>query len=122
MKIKKILLIIAGTFFTVLGVIGIVMPLLPTTPFLLLAAACYTRSSERLYRWLINNKYLGTFIRNYRSGRGISIKMKAMSIFVLWATIIYSAFWVADDIWLRIILFLVASGVTIHLVKIKTMR
>ena len=69
-------LIIIGSFFTGLGILGLFLPLLPTTPFLLLAAACYIRSSERFYNWLINNKWLGNYIKNYLEGKGVSLKAK----------------------------------------------
>jgi uncharacterized membrane protein YbaN (DUF454 family) len=70
---KRRLLIVAGTLFTGLGIIGIFVPILPTTPFLLLAAACFMRSSERFYHWLINNRILGAYVRDYMEGKGIPI-------------------------------------------------
>ena len=90
--LRKWVLIIVGSFFTGLGIIGIFLPLLPTTPFLLLAAACYIRSSERLYSWLINNKWVGRYIKNYLEGKGIPLKSKVLSISALWITIGYSVF------------------------------
>ncbi len=80
-------LIIVGSFFAGLGILGIFLPLLPTTPFLLLAAACYIRSSERLYNWLMNNKWIGRYIKNYIEGKGIPLKSKVLSISALWITI-----------------------------------
>ncbi|MFP4527197.1 MAG: YbaN family protein [Candidatus Kapaibacterium sp.] len=111
-----------GTFFVGLGALGIFIPLLPTTPFLLLAAACFLRGSDRMYAWLINNKYLGPFIINYREQRGISLKLKGLTIFILWGTILYSVFEVANLLWLKIILIVIAIGVTIHLIAIRTLR
>src|SRR3972149_1076318 len=97
MKLKKnrvvrALLIVAGTISLVFALIGIVMPVLPTTPFLLLTVACYCRSSERLYRWLINNKWFGEYIRNYQEGKGIPLKTKVFALTVLWPTIILAIF------------------------------
>jgi uncharacterized membrane protein YbaN (DUF454 family) len=66
----RILLVIAGTLFVGLGIIGIFIPVLPTTPFLLLAAACYARSSRKFHEWLLNNRWFGDYIRNYLQGKG----------------------------------------------------
>lgn len=111
-----------GTFFLCLGVIGIVLPLLPTTPFLLLAAACYIRGSERMYKWLLGNKWFGEYIKNYREGRGVPLKVKVLSISFLWAAIGFSAFFVVDIFWIRIILIAIAIGVSIHIISLKTLR
>ena len=89
---KKFFLIFAGFLFTALGVIGIFLPLLPTTPFLLLAAAAFFRSSEKYYRWLLDNKYLGKYIKNYREKRGIPSRAKITALILLWISIGYSAF------------------------------
>ncbi len=118
----KYLLIIAGSLFVILGIIGIFLPLLPTTPFLVLAAMCYTKSSEKFYNRLMNNKYLGNYIKNYREGNGITLKTKILSISFLWITITYSAIFVINILWLRIILFLIAICVTIHILYIKTLK
>ena len=72
----KVFLISIGTFFVGVGIVGIFVPILPTTPFLLIAAALYARSSKKFYNWLINNKIFGRFIKNYRAGKGIPLKIK----------------------------------------------
>lgn len=118
----KPLLIASGTVCVGLGMLGIFLPLLPTTPFLLLAAACYIRSSEKFYRWLIANRWFGRYIRNYREGRGVPFSTKVMAISLLWITIGYSAFFVVDILAVRILLILIAAGVTVHLVLLKTYR
>lgn len=120
-SITKVLLIIIGTISLVLGIIGIILPLLPTTPFLLLSATCYFRSSERFYNWLLNNRYLGEYIRNYREGRGIPLRTKVIAISLLWLTISYSAIFIVPIVYVKVLLFLIAIGVTIHLLKIKTL-
>jgi uncharacterized membrane protein YbaN (DUF454 family) len=116
------LLIVAGTFFVVIGIIGIFLPILPTTPFLLLAAWCYARSSEKFYNWLINNKWFGTYIKNYREGRGVPIKVKVLSISFLWLTIIFSVVFIVSNFYIRIILIGIAIGVTIHVLTIRTLK
>ena len=120
--LSRWVLIIVGSFFTGLGIIGIFLPLLPTTPFLLLAAACYIKSSERLYNWLMNNKWIGRYIKNYLEGKGIPLKSKVLSISALWITIGYSVFFVVNIFPVRIILILIAIGVTIHLLSIRTFK
>lgn len=116
------LLIVSGTVCVGLGMLGIFLPLLPTTPFLLLAAACYIRSSEKFYRWLIANRWFGRYIRNYREGRGVPLSTKVMAISLLWITIGYSAGFVVDILAVRILLILIAVGVTAHMVLLKTYR
>ena len=106
----------------VLGILGILLPLLPTTPFLLLAAACYFRSSERFYNWLMNNKWLGNYIKNYREKKSIPLKVKVLTLSILWLTIGYSVFFVVNILLLRVILILIAIGVTIHVLSIRTLE
>lgn len=121
-KLIKGILIVTGTFFLGLGIIGIFLPILPTTPFLLLAAACYARSSKRFYDWLLNNKWFGSYIKNYREGKGIPLKVKILSITFLWITIIFSAFFIVTILFVRIILIIIAIGVTIHIITIRTLN
>jgi uncharacterized membrane protein YbaN (DUF454 family) len=115
-------LIIAGNFFVALGILGIFFPLLPTTPFLLLAAACYFRSSEKFYNRLMNNKWLGNYIKNYREKKSIPLKVKVLSLSFLWLTIGYSVFFVVNIFLLRVILILIAIGVTIHVLSFRTLK
>ena len=112
----------AGTLAVALGVLGMFLPVLPTTPFLLLAAFCYARSSERFYRWLLYNRWFGDYIRNYREGRGIPLREKVLTLMALWATIGFTILYVVTSWWGRLILVAIAAGVTIHLVKTKTFR
>jgi hypothetical protein len=101
-----------------LGVVGIFLPLLPTTPFLLLAAALFAKSSERYYQWLLNNKWFGKYIRNYREGKGVPIRIKLMAISLIWITILLS-FLLIDISWIRILLITIATGVSIHILLIR---
>lgn len=121
-RLVKWVLIVAGTFFVGIGIIGIFLPLLPTTPFLLLATACFSRSSKRFYNWLVNNKRFGKYIKNYREGKGIPLKVKVSSILLLWITIIFSAVFVVSILFIKIILILVAVGVTMHILSILTLK
>lgn len=119
-RVLKLLLISVGTVFLVLGVIGIFLPIVPTTPFLLLAAACYARSSKRFYDWLINNKLFGSFIKNYRDGRGVPLKVKVFTLSLLWVTIVFSVFVIITITMVKLILVIIAFGVSIHILTIKT--
>ncbi|OGO00154.1 MAG: hypothetical protein A2Y90_00010, partial [Chloroflexi bacterium RBG_13_52_12] len=115
----KRLFILAGTILMIIGIIGIFVPVLPTTPFLLLAAACYARGSDRLYRWLLNNRVFGGYIRSYVEGRGMPLKIKLFSILLLWITIGLTVTLGVEHIAIRIGLILIAIGVTLHISLIK---
>jgi uncharacterized membrane protein YbaN (DUF454 family) len=119
---KRRLLIAAGTVCAGLGIIGIFVPILPTTPFLLLAAACYMRSSERSYRWLTNNRIFGAYVRNYIEGRGMPIKIKIFTILLLWLAIGLTVTFAVQDSVVRIILICIAVGVTVHIALIRKRR
>jgi hypothetical protein len=112
--------IFGGTVCVGLGVLGIFLPVLPTTPFLLLAAFCYGRGSKRFYHWLVYRSRVGSYIRNYQSGRGIPLKQKMLTIALLWLTIGSTIGLVALAWWLKVGMVIVAIGVTIHLVRMKT--
>ena len=116
---KRRLLIGAGTLSTGLGIIGVFVPILPTTPFLLLAAACYMRSSKRFYQWLINNRIFGTYVRYYIEGKGLPIRIKLFTILLLWLAIGLSITFGVQNIVIRIVLICIAIGVTIHISLIK---
>jgi hypothetical protein len=121
-KLKRGLLIVAGTIFLVIGTIGIVIPVLPTTPFLLIATACYLRGSEKLHNWMLNNRVIGEFIKNYKEGKGISIKHKIFTITFLWLTIMISTLYAVNLLYLRIILIIIALIVTTHILSLPTYK
>jgi uncharacterized membrane protein YbaN (DUF454 family) len=118
-KFKRNILLTAGTISVAIGIVGIFIPLLPTTPFLLLAAACYLRSSERFYHWLLNNRLFGNYIRNYVEGRGMPAKIKIFTIALLWITIGVSLGITSPNMVVKIVLVLIAIGVTLHIILIK---
>ena len=121
-KLKKYTYIGLGTISTIIGIIGIFIPILPTTPFLLLAAYLFSKSSERFLHWLLTNKLCGNYIDNYRSGRGLPLKQKILTVVFLWLTIGFSAFVFVDKLWVQVLLLLIALAVTLHLIMIKTCR
>ncbi|MFH1542643.1 MAG: YbaN family protein [bacterium] len=116
----RIFLIILGTFFVGLAFLGVVLPLLPTTPFLLLAAACYARSSDKFYNWLMTNRLFGEYIRNYRAGKGIPVKTKILAISLLWLTIGYSTIFVISVLIGKVSMMLIAAGVSWHLTSLPS--
>jgi uncharacterized protein len=118
--IKRIALAVCGTVCVALGAVGMFMPVLPTTPFLLLAAVCYGRSSKRFYDWLMTNRWCGAYIRNYREGRGIPRQQKGLTILLLWMTIGSTAGFAVSLWWVRLVLIGIAVAVTAHLLRIKT--
>jgi uncharacterized membrane protein YbaN (DUF454 family) len=119
---KKYFFIGLGSLFTLLGITGIFIPILPTTPFLVLAAYLFARSSERCLNWLLTNRLFGSYISNYRSGKGLPLTQKILTLILLWVTIGYSAFFHVEKLWLKILLGLIALAVTIHLATIKTYK
>jgi uncharacterized membrane protein YbaN (DUF454 family) len=120
-KLKRQLLIVAGTLCVATGIIGIFVPILPTTPFLLLAAFCYLRSSSKFHRWLMNNRLFGSYIRSYTEGRGIPLRLKLFTIALLWATIGISI-WLAANLVVTIILPIIAAAVTTHIALIRAKK
>jgi hypothetical protein len=117
-------LVAAGVLFVGLGLVGVFVPVLPTTPFLLLAAACFARSSDRLHRWLLENRVFGEYLRRYRNGEGIPLASKVTTLVLLWATLGLSALVAVPPRlwWVRLVLLAVGLGVTTHILRIKTSR
>ncbi len=114
-KTVRILLVVAGTILVLLSILGIFLPVLPTTPLLILAAALYARSSKRFYGWLTNNRFLGKYIKDYQEGKGIPLKAKITAIILIWVTIGCSVFFVIEILWVRILLVIIAVGTTIFI-------
>ena len=110
-----------GTLFLAIGIAGIFVPLLPTTPFLLLASACYLRGSGRLHRWLLSHGRLGAYIRAYEEGRGIPLRGKVVGLAMMWASIGYAVYRFPVPL-LQVTLLLVAAGVTACLLRLPTLR
>ncbi len=121
-RLWKALLVVCGSISVALGVAGIFLPLLPTTVFLLLGAACYARSSERFYQKLITNRMLGPYIRRQREGLGMRRRDKAVTLTLLWLGIGATAVWTAESAWLRLVLLGIATGVTVHVTRLPAFR
>ena len=122
MDIRKAVLIFTGTVCVGLGVLGMFLPLMPTTVFLLIAAYCYSRSSERFHTWLLNNRLCGKYISNYKSKNGMTIRQKATTLLTLWISIAFSIWLMSGRLWPTLIISIVAVAVTVHILWIKTYR
>ena len=105
-----------------LGFLGVFLPLLPTTPFLLLAVFLFARSSPRWRIALMRHRLLGPYLRGYASKEGLSVRAKAATLAILWGTILASLFLLADSWWVRLVLLAVGVGITIHILLRKTRR
>ncbi len=121
-RVVRVILLASGTLLAGIGVLGIFLPLLPTTVFLLMAAACYARSSPGAYRRLTTNRLFGRYLRQYREEHGATLGTKAFSIGSLWIGIGASTFFIAPALWVDGILLLIGLGVTAHLVTLRTIR
>jgi len=119
-QIKKIILMTLGGLFLVLAIIGLFLPIFPTTPFLLLSASCFLRSSKTAYRWIMTNKILGKYIYQYRIVKALPLKTKIAALVGLWFTMLVSII-IVPILWVKFIMFIVALGVTLHIALIKTM-
>jgi len=119
-KFIKIVFLALGCISLGLGVLGIFLPLLPTTPFFLLSAALFLRSSKRLYNWLLNHKYFGNYIQNYLFHKTITLKSKIYSISLLWVFILFSVFFIVNHLLIKLLLLVIAIGVTLHILSFKT--
>jgi uncharacterized protein len=122
-RLRRAVLVVLGTVFTTIGIVGIVVPLLPTTPFLLLAAACYVRGSERAHRWLVGNRVLGAYIR-CGGGPPPPFAVSLATLVLLWAAIGVSAWRFVPEgaWWARVLLVVIATAVTIHILRVSKRR
>lgn len=118
----RYLMVVGGILSVALGVIGIVLPILPTTPFFLLAAYLFIRSSTRLYRWLLTHRVFGNYIRNYIQNKSISKGVKIFTLALLWSTILLSVYLTSHIPWVQILLILIAIGVSVHILSLNTTR
>lgn len=116
----KIFLTIFGLISLGLAILGIFLPVLPTTPLLLLSAALFLRSNRGLYDWLMNHPKLGPYIKNFLEHKTIPLHIKIIAITTLWLTLLYCAIFVAEHWAFRAFFILIATGVTIHILSYKT--
>lgn len=128
-NVSRALWFIVGMVCLFLGAVGIVLPILPTTPFLLASAACFCKSSSRMYNWLLGNRWFGEYIKNYKEGRGLPVKTKITALSVLWITIGFSTIFLLNRLLppqlvlpMQLIMAAVAIGVSIHILRLPTFK
>ena len=118
----RIIFLFLGILSLVLGVVGVFLPVLPTTPFLLLSATLFLRSSQKLYDWLLSHPYLGDYIRNFKEHKAIPLRVKVVSVSLVWITLLYCALFVAREWWMSAMFIAIALGVSIHILHYKTLN
>lgn len=118
----KIFYIISGSLCLALGAIGIFLPLLPTVPFLLLAAFLYCRGSEKLYRWLTGHRIFGRYITEYRENKAMPLKAKVISLAMLWTGIPAAMIFHVPCLWGDLLMGAILAGVTVHILMLRTAR
>lgn len=121
-KFLKPLLMAIGCISLALGVLGIFLPVLPTTPFLLLSAACFARSSQKFYDWLVSHPKLGPYIEGYLNGKGIPLKAKIYSLALMWPMMMFSAFYVLNSPAPKIVFPIIAVLVSIYILTRPTLK
>ena len=120
--LTRYLLIAGGAICVGLGALGMFLPLLPTTPFLLLGVFFFGRSSDRCHQLLLTNRWCGEYIKNYHEGRGMLLRQKVIAIAVLWISIGNAAWFLGTHLWPKLLLLAVAIGVTVYLLRLKTYK
>lgn len=121
-KLLHPLLTVCGLLSVVLGIIGIFLPLMPTTPFLLLAAFCFARSSPRCHRWLHQHHWFGPYLIRYQQRHAMTRRDKLLTLLPMWFSIILAAALVVHPWWAKLILLAIAAGVTWHILRLKTVN
>ena len=119
----RVFLVVIGAISFVLGVVGIFVPMLPTTPFLLLSAAAWVKASPQLYEWLLRHKVFGEYIRNFREHRAIPLRVKITSVSLVWLTIGYCILRVVNEWWwAQLLMALLAAAISWHILSFKTLK
>jgi len=118
---KNVILTALGFILLAVGAVGVAIPVMPTTPFVLLAAICFSAGNKKLAAWLERNRIFGPYIENYRAGTGIDLRLKISSIAFVWIGLTISML-IVQILWVILLLVAVGIGVTIHLLMIKTKR
>ena len=121
-RIRKGLWAVLGSIFLTIGIVGIVLPLLPTTPFLLLAAMCYAKGSKRLYDKLLANAWLGPYLRATGGGTPLTWRWRLAALTFLWASMSMAIVFFTESAIIRAVLIVIALAVTLHLVTVGRKR
>lgn len=122
METKRLFFFSLGAILLAIGAVGVVLPVLPTTPLVLASFFCFTKSSQRAERWILSNRYFGSYIENYQTKQGIPLDIKIKSIVFLWVMLMVSCYLFQDRSYLLIILPTVGLAVTLHIILLKTKK
>lgn len=117
----RLLLLVSGWIFVGLATVGVALPLVPTTPFLLLAALCFYKSSPRFYSWLFADRIFGPYLLDYKEKKGIPVRVKVWTLLFMWTSLLVS-FFLVSILWVRILLVMIGIAVTVHILMIRTKR
>jgi len=120
MELVRLFFLGLGVFFFGIGAAGAFIPVLPTTPFILISVFCFGKSSTKAEKWISSNRYFGSYIENYRDNKGVPLDIKLKSIAFLWITIILSLILLFDKSYLFVLLIIVGIAVTAHIILLKT--
>ena len=120
--VKKILLIIVGWFFVLLGIIGIFTPVMPSIPFFIIASVCFSKSSAKFHHLLLDNKWIGPHIKKYHENHGITIKAKMACLAVQWIGLGCTALLFIRQPLGRLLLLLIGIGVSVYILSLKTAK
>ena len=118
----NLILTILGLISLGFAILGVFLPVLPTTPLLLLAAYLFLKGNRRLYDWLMNHPRFGAYISNFVKYKAIPMRVKIVSITTLWLTLLYCAVFVAEHWAFRLFFIFIATAVTVHILSYKTLR
>ena len=117
---KKLAYLALGTVSLALGIIGIILPILPTTPFILLTAYCYYRGSPRFHTWLVSHPKLGPIVEEYSDGHGMTKRSKQKAILMTWAAVLVTSVFILDTFQLRALVIGLAVIGTLVILRLKT--
>jgi uncharacterized protein len=121
-KTRRVFLTIVGLLSLVAGIVGIFVPIWPTTCFLLLSTACFSRSSDRLYRWMNTNSWFGGHVRQYRETGSVDSRVRILSLVSLWLSLLLSIALVKSSVWLLVALLAIGVAVSVHLLRLPVQK
>ena len=116
--VVRYVLFTLGWISFVLGMIGLLLPVVPTSPFLLLSAACFLRSSPRFYKWLTEHRWWGRYIRYFLDGQGIPRRIKVLILSMLWIMILSSALLIVKIMWVSVTMIIIAAAVSVYIIRL----
>jgi uncharacterized membrane protein YbaN (DUF454 family) len=121
-EFKRIILLCIGFFFVSLGILGAVLPVMPSVPFFIIASVCFSKSSKRFHEMLMNNKLIGPHIKQYHENNGIELKTKILLILFHWVGILGSSFFFVHGFLGRILMIGIGIAATLYLLSLKTIN